>query len=434
VTHPIDAAAGRAGIPLFGAGAIIAGAFWTLAWLAPRPGEPLFIAGLATAAGGYLAAVALLSRKPAVSPLVLAACLSLALAWRGPLLTLPEVPANDAVRYLWDARVVEAGLSPYDARPDDPALASLHSDVTRGVDAAWLPTIYPPVALLYFRFVGAIDHSVAAFRVAALASDLGVSLVVATILRVTGQPLGWVLLYAWHPLLPVEGVGGAHVDLFGVLLLTLSWLALLRLRTGLAALAFAAAVMVKPLPLVLAPLYWRRIRPRDAALAVASAGLVTLWITKGGFPWGSTGTFLQDFRFNGPLFAAIHTVLPAPAVAAAAVAAGLAMAVWMRRTRDVSAPEAWAWPMALALMLSPVIYPWYLVWLIPFALSRVAAPVWLWTLSILVVYPTWHLRRLGAEFVVPGWLMLIELAIPAIAAIVLLRRRQTSGPVRLAHG
>ena len=45
-------AAGRAGIPLFGAGALIAGAFWTLAWLAPRPGEPLFIAGLATAAGG----------------------------------------------------------------------------------------------------------------------------------------------------------------------------------------------------------------------------------------------------------------------------------------------------------------------------------------------------------------------------------------------
>jgi alpha-1,6-mannosyltransferase len=434
VTRPIDAAASRAGIPLFGAGAVIAGAFWTLAWLAPRPGEPLFIGGIATAAGGYLAAVALLSRRPAVSPLVLAGCLGLALAWRAPLLILPEVPAHDAVRYLWDARTVEAGLNPYVARPDDPALASLHTDVTRGVDAAWLPTIYPPVAQLYFRLVGAIDHSVAVFRVAALASDIGITVVVAAILRATGQPLVWVLLYAWHPLPPVEGVGGAHVDLFGVLLLTLSWLALLRLRTGLAALAFAAAVMVKPLPVVLAPLYWRRIRRRDAALAVASAGLVTLWIAKGGVPWGSTGAFLQDFKFNGPLFATIHGVLPAPAVAAAAVAAGLAMAVWMRRTRDISAPEAWAWPMAVALMLSPVIYPWYLVWLIPFAPSRAAAPVWLWTLSILVVYPTWHLRRLGAEFVVPAWLMLIELGIPAIAAIVLLRRRQAPGSVRLAHG
>jgi alpha-1,6-mannosyltransferase len=434
VTRPIDAAASRAGIPLFGAGAVIAGAFWTLPWLAPRPGEPLFIGGIATAAGGYLAAVALLSRRPAVSPLVLAGCLGLALAWRAPLLILPEVPAHDAVRYLWDARTVEAGLNPYVARPDDPALASLHTDVTRGVDAAWLPTIYPPVAQLYFRLVGAIDHSVAVFRVAALASDIGITAVVAAILRATGQPLVWVLLYAWHPLPPVEGVGGAHVDLFGVLLLTLSWLALLRLRTGLAALAFAAAVMVKPLPVVLAPLYWRRIRRRDAALAVASAGLVTLWIAKGGVPWGSTGAFLQDFKFNGPLFATIHRVLPAPAVAAAAVAAGLAMAVWMRRTRDISAPEAWAWPMAVALMLSPVIYPWYLVWLIPFAPSRAAAPVWLWTLSILVVYPTWHLRRLGAEFVVPAWLMLIELGIPAIAAIVLLRRRQAPGSVRLAHG
>jgi alpha-1,6-mannosyltransferase len=428
------AAAGRGTMPLLGAGALIAGAFWTLAWLAPRPGEPLFMAALVAATGGYLAAAVRLSRTPAVSPLVLAACLGLAVAWRGPLLTLPEASAHDAVRYLWDARVVEAGLSPYGARPDDPALASLHTDVTRSVDAAWLPTIYPPVAQLYFRLVAAIDHSVAAFRVAALASDLALGFVLAGILRATGQPLGRVLLYAWHPLPPVEGAGGAHVDLFGVLLLALSWLALLRLRTGFAALAFGAAVMVKPLPLVLAPLYWRRIRGRDALLAVASAGLATLWIAKGGAPWGSTGAFLAEFRFNGPLFAAIHSVLPPPAVAAAAVAAGLATAVWMRRTRDVSAPEAWAWPMALALLLSPVIYPWYLVWLIPFASSRAAAPVWLWTLSILAVYPTWHLQRLGAAFAVPGWLVLIELAIPAAAAIVSRRRCQAPGSAGLAHG
>jgi hypothetical protein len=35
------AARGRAWICLAGAGGLIAGAFWTLAWLAPRSGEPL---------------------------------------------------------------------------------------------------------------------------------------------------------------------------------------------------------------------------------------------------------------------------------------------------------------------------------------------------------------------------------------------------------
>lgn len=371
-------------------------AFWGLAWLAPRPGEAAFMAILAAAIIGYVAAAVAITRGADMSPLVLCACIALAIAWRAPLLGLPVEPAHDAVRYLWDARVVEWGLSPYSARPDDPQLAALHTDVTRGVDAAWLPTIYPPVAQAYFWIVNRIDHSVAAFRAAAVASDAGIGLALASVLRVTGQPLGWALLYAWHPLLPLEGAGGAHVDLFGALLLVVSWLALLRARSGVAALAFAGAVMVKPLPLVLAPLFWRRIGARDALVAVVATGLLTLWIGRGELPFGSIGAFLEDFRFNGPVFAAGHAVLPAAVLAAVAASAGLAIAVWMRSSREVSAPEAWVWPMAATLILSPVIYPWYLVWLVPFALSRGAAPVWLWTVSILMVEP---ILRNEADFV-----------------------------------
>jgi hypothetical protein len=290
------------------------------------------------------------------------------------------------------------------------------------------------VAQLYFRAVAAVQHSITAFRVATLASDIGTIGVLAAILRATGQPLGWVLLYAWHPLPPLEGVGGAHVDFFGALVLLLSWLALLRGRTSLAALAFAGAVLVKPLPLVLAPLYWRRVGLRDALLAAGIAGVLTLWIARGTLPFGSTGAFLEDFRFNGPLFASIEAWLPPRTLAAVAVAAGFAAAVWLRRTRDITAPEAWAWPMALALLASPVVYPWYLVWLIPFAISRSTMPVWIWTLSVLVIYPTWHLRRLGAPFVVPTWLLAVEFALPAIAAVLVLRSWQSPLPLKVSRG
>jgi hypothetical protein len=144
---------------------------------------------------------------------------------------------------------------------------------------------------------------------------------------------------------------------------------------------------------------------------------------------------VDTFRFNGPLFIVMESVAPLRLIAVAAVSIGVIVAAWLRRTREVSAPEAWAWPMALALVASPVIYPWYLVWLIPFAIGRQAVPVWLWTVSVLVIYPTWHLRSLGEPFDVPRMLLLVQFAVPVAAAgILLIRRRSPSivaGPV---HG
>lgn len=433
--QPGDAAASRAWVTLVPPGGVIAGAFWTLAWLAPRPGEPLFMALLGVAVIGYLWAAARLVSDAVLPRRALLVFFALGLAWRVPMLALPEAPAHDAVRYLWDARVVAAGLSPYSARPDDAALASLHSDLTREVDAGWLPTIYPPVAQLYFLLVAAVHESIAAFRMAALFSDAAIMAALAWILRTTGRPAGWALLYAWHPLVPLEGASGAHLDFAGVVVLLLSWLALIRGRTRLAALAFAAAIMVKPLPLVLAPLYWRRIRIRDAVFAASLAAGVTAWIARGSLPLGSTGAFVDTFRFNGPLFTAMEGMTSPRFIAATAVMMGLAAAAWLRSTRDVTAPEAWAWPMSLALLASPVIYPWYLVWLIPFAAGRNAIPVWVWTVTMLAVYPTWHLRELGEPFAVPPVLLVIQFATPAAAAVLLATRRPPfTAAAGTAHG
>ncbi|MPY89474.1 MAG: hypothetical protein GEU99_16295 [Luteitalea sp.] len=158
----------RVDLVLLGAGALIVCAFGAMAWLHARPGEPAFMAALALASVGYVIALARLARRPSVSRRTLFLCLVLAFAGRAALLTLPDDQGGDARRYVWDARVQRAGLSPYYARPNDPTLSGLHTDLTRGVHAPWLPTIYPPVAQLYFRVVASVDESIRAFRVAAV--------------------------------------------------------------------------------------------------------------------------------------------------------------------------------------------------------------------------------------------------------------------------
>jgi hypothetical protein len=241
------------------------------------------------------------------------------------------------------------------------------------------------------------------------------------------------LLYAWHPLVPLEGASGAHVDFVGVLALALSWLALVHGRSVVATLTFVAAVLVKPLPIVLAPLYWRRIRFRDAVVGMAAAGLIAGYVTRGGLPFGSIGDFIDTFRFNSPLFAALEYAASPRLIAAAAVCIGLLTATYFRRAHDIIEPAAWAWPMMAALIPSPAIYPWYLVWLIPFAIGRLALPVWIWTLSVLAIYPTWHLRRLGGPFVVPPTLVVVEFALPLIAALLLVMNRRTRQSGKICH-
>ena len=68
--------------------------------------------------------------------------------------------------------------------------------------------------------------------------------------------------------------GSGHVDIVGVLLLLVSAAALVRRWRAVAAIAFGLAVAVKLLPIVLLPLYWKRVRMRDGVMAAIVIGLL----------------------------------------------------------------------------------------------------------------------------------------------------------------
>src|SRR4029077_8946057 len=112
------------------------------------------------------------------------------------------------------------------------------------------------------------------------------------------QGAHWVLAYAWNPLLAIEVAGSGHIDIVGLLLLLVSFAALGRRWRTVAALAFGLAIAVKLLPIVLLPLYWKRVRIRDAALAaVVPATLYIPFLNHGRLPVGSLGTYLRVFGF-----------------------------------------------------------------------------------------------------------------------------------------
>lgn len=387
------------------------------------------MASLTVAGIVYLFAVREFFATPTFSRRVIIFGLVLAAVWHIEFLRLPAGADDDIHRYVWDGRLQRLGYNPYLVVPSDPAFAWLQTAETRTLNNPDLPSPYPAGAQLFFRAVTAIHESTFALKVAFVLCEFAIVLVLLDLLRTNGRGDHLVLAYAWNPLLAIEVAGSGHIDIVGALLVVISVAALGRRWRTIAALTFALAVAVKFLPVVLLPLYWKRVRIRDALLAAAVVGLLYVpFLNHGRIPSGSLGTYVNSFRFNGPVFAILHHVASPRLLVGLAVLVGLLTAVWFRRRSDTSFSDAFAWPMAASLLCAPVVFPWYLLWLLPFLTSASTLLIVVWTVSIIPTYVMWHLRTLGRPWgALPVWVMLVEYGcVAAVGAILWLRRMRAA--------
>jgi alpha-1,6-mannosyltransferase len=420
---------------VYGFGAILLVALTICSRKLSSMGDPAFIIPLLVAGVAYLLSIRELFSTPKFPHRVIVIGLALAALWHLPFLLTPPGPDDDIHRYLWDGRMQRLGYNPYIVVPSDPLLATLHTPESRTLNNPDVPSPYPAGAQLFFRVVTAIHESIFALKVAFVLCDFAIVLILLDILRRSGQAAHWVLAYAWNPLLATEVAYSGHIDIVGVLLLLVSVAALGRRWRALAALAFGLAVAVKLLPIVLLPLYWKRVRMVDGALAALVIGLLYMpFLENGRIPIGSLGTYVHSFRFNDPLFAALERVASPQVIVGIAALIGFLFAIWLRRKSAAWSsngfPDAFAWPMAASLLCAPVVYPWYLFWLLPFLRSATTLPLMIWTVSIIPTYYVWHLRRVGRPWLVPGWIMLLEYgALAVFGAVIAFRRfKQSSVP------
>lgn len=350
------------------------------------------------AAGSLLAlcaAQSLSGSRPAFV-LLCGAALRLTVLARSPDLS------DDLRRYLWDARVGAAGVSPYAYAPADPAVAGLAPELLPGLPHPEMRTVYPPVAQAAFRAAGTLGGGALALKALFAAADLSV---VALIYALGGAGAGFAAaLYAFHPLPIVESAGQGHLDSLGLALLLAGLVYVRRGRNARAGIAFALAVLAKYFPAAAALPLLRRGRAAFAAAALAAGVPVVLAATRGGVtPAGGLSDYATRWEFNAVLYPALVNVLewaevPARAkdaflswkeslghpawtesvfpffylgfFARALLAVLLAAAlIWIaRRVRDTEAAVFAS--LAALLLASPTLHPWYLLWVLPFAARR----------------------------------------------------------------
>jgi alpha-1,6-mannosyltransferase len=413
-------------------GSVYLGAMIVLAITKARLGTPVFFVCAAVAIAVFAAVLAAIWRAPAFRQRTFLIAIVFAVAIRVPLAVAPVSGDNDMIRYVWDGRVQTLGINPYAVRPADPEVAFTHTDETRNMPSARARTPYPPAAQIFFRFVVTLHDSALAMKLALVACDLLTMLVLWRWLVATGRSEWLTLAYAWNPLVVLEVAHSGHIDALGALWTVAAAFWLSRRKTGLATIAFVLAVTTKLLPIVLAPLLWRRITLRDAFIGAGLFVLLYLPFASGTDVLFGIQNVVQHIRFNGPLFRFFAGAASPEVAARIAVGLGLLVAAWGRWKLPVEHPAAWAWPRAVAIALAPVVYPWYLLSLTPFLLVPSTLPLIAWSGSILLTYVVWELARNGGRWVVPPPILVAEYGIVLIAAGALIwwwRRQVASAPV-----
>ena len=401
------------------AGFLLFAAALTLAITQARLGSPGFFPLAAIFCVCQIVAL-IVTRNAPPDRKVIALAIGFAIAARVPLMVGPVNYDSDMIRYVWDGRAQLFGYNPYSVVPSDPALAHTHTAVTVRMPSRHDRTPYPPAAQLFFRTMVSLSGSPRVMKVVLTLFDMATIFLVWQWLRTTGRNEWMVLGYAWNPLVILEVAHSGHIDALGAFWIAAAAYAMARRHTSLAALAYTLAVATKLLPIVIAPLFLGRVRLRDIALG---AGLLVLLYAPfsggGALPTGAVPNVVAHIRFNSPIFRPLAWLITPSGAAAFALIAGLAAAVWARRRLEADDPAAWAWPMAIALACAPVIYPWYLLYLTPFLVSRSTVPLSVWTYTVIPVYLVWEWAQYGARWRVPNWLMSTEYGL-VVGALLLL--------------
>ena len=293
---------------------------------------------------------------------------------------------DDFYRYLWDAYRFATAGTPYGAAPEqffvDPAVPLLFQGVLDGINYPELPTIYGPTTQFVFLLGYWLQPaSVTALQAILIAVDLAT---VVLLLRLT-RPAN-VLLYAWCPLVVKEIAFTAHPDGAGACLLLAAIVLARSRRWPAAAVCLGLAAGAKTFGLVLAPLVLARARvPHWILFGVTLAALYGPFALRGGTDLASLQVFARDWEFNSALFGLLATVAPrfeARLVLGFAFTAIWCYYFWYTRRGAHGIPRG-DWVFGALLASSPVINPWYMLWLLPFA--AVFPSVWSWTASVAIL-------------------------------------------------
>jgi hypothetical protein len=315
------------------------------------------------------------------------------------LLLLPQFPvpgiSRDAWRYVWCARVLLDGYSPYVHAPGETIFLPLRDFIFTNMRFRNVPTIYLPVA----QGVYALSYLLAPSNVIALKGifllcDLVTCGALTWLLAGKGLDPRHAIIYAWCPLPIVEYALQGHVDPLTILFTVLAVLCSTSTKRGarvLTGILIGLGTLTKIYPIILLAAVMRR---RDWALLIACAATIAVaylpfLIIGHGQVLGFLPTYINEQGDNAGVVQwvvrwisthlgfTLASTLVLEYVVDLVVVGAAALAVLLLRLRERISKEA-----AIVLLIGTVfavsshVFPWYVPALLPWV-TILAGPLWI---------------------------------------------------------
>jgi hypothetical protein len=325
-----------------------------------------------------------------------------AFVMRVMLLPLPPVLSHDSWRYIWDARVILHGYSPYVYAPENPVLLPLRDKlIYNEIRFRDVPTIYPPGAQAIYVVSYLLAPSNLLFLKGIFVGfDMVTCGVLALLLTRKGLDPRRVIIYAWCPLPIVEFAVQGHVDAVTITFTVLAVLCAMSNRRGARALTgflIAMATLTKIYPILLLIVIMRRREwtlKQPALLLTCFAtiilGYLPFYLLGHGHIFGFFSSYAGENTTNsGPLPQVIYwlwkhsslglqlaTIIALEHSVDLLVLGIVSMVVLLLRLCErISMETATLLLIGATFAISPHIFPWYTTALLPW-IAILTGPLW----------------------------------------------------------
>jgi len=328
----------------------------------------------------------------------------------------PTVLSKDMYRYIWDGRVQQNGINPYQYPPGADELKNMRDErIFPNINRKDYPTLYPAGAQVFFRiFHALVGDSVIGFKGIMVLFDTLTVLVLAALLQNHGLNKSRIIIYAWNPLVIFEIAYSGHLEGLTVFLLVAAlYLSSIHKKIpGVFMLALSAAVKMYP-ALLLAAFLNRGGRIKGVLVFFLTILLFYLpFIGSGNKISGFLPVYLKDpyESFNLGLKYLLMRLIPGIdyyllSLIFIIFLGIVGLVVFFKNKEDTEILWYAYFLTGLLMILMPAsLHPWYVILIIPFLVIYPSAAWLIFTCTVTLSY----LKYTSPQGILPAWILLVE--------------------------
>ncbi|MEZ4809445.1 MAG: mannosyltransferase [Allomuricauda sp.] len=327
--------------------------------------------------------------------------------------------SQDFYRFIWDGELIKNGINPYLYTPKNLIaqgnLSIAHAQelfVGMGELSAKHFSNYPPINQLLFALAslmggGSILGSIIVMRVTLILADIGVLYFGRKLLQQLNRPAHHIFWYFLNPLVVIELSGNLHFE--GAMLFFFVWsLYLMSRKKWLwAAPIYVVSIMVKLVPLLFLPIFFKYLGLRKSVLfyILVGVGCVALLLPFYASAFvdnysETVGLWFSNFEFNAGTYNLIKKIAinyydarpwelikSYGSIMAKIVIVFALLIAFLRKNRTMdSMLVSMLMVLSVYYFLSSTVHPWYLTFLLGLGLFTTYRFPLAWSLLVILSY------------------------------------------------